>query len=182
MIVGLSLIIGFAFGIALVSDMWITSIGDYLMADVMTILTTILFGLFGILVAMVPAAITESYVPEVEVVEKPIYALQDNFTTEGRYSHGIFYGQGYINEELNYFFIADADNRGRKVQNISIDSTYLNITEEQPTVEYHYKDTTYPKIVKVLCYPLTIPIRSEDYHVLNVPENSMTTEFNINLQ
>ena len=152
--------------------------------DIMAgLLPPLAFGLLGVVLSLLIASSSVTEIPEAEVVEKPIYALQDNFNTSGIYRKGIFYGTGYINEDLNYYFITDTD-KGKKIMHQKADNTYIKPTIESPTIEYHYKHTMVTnKIVKVMCWPIAESVsRIEDYCVLNVPENSITTEMSIDLQ
>ena len=146
-------------------------------------LAVLAFGLPAILLSTLIRLPFIVEIPEVKVVEKPIYALQDNFNTSGAYTKGIFYGTGYINEDLNYYFITNTD-KGRKIMHQKADNTYIKSTTESPTIEYHYKDIAVEnKIVRIICWPVAeASSRVEDYCVLNVPENAITTEMSIDLQ
>ena len=174
----IGVIIGIIIGVACLVNWhdWVESI------EIGT-LGVLAFGLPGILLSILITLPFEVEIPEAEIVEKPIYALQDNFNTSGAYTKGIFYGTGYINEDLNYYFITDTD-KGRKIMHQKADNTYIKSTTESPTIEYHYKDTGVEnKIIRVICWPFAeSTTRVEDYCVLNVPENAITTEMSIDLQ
>ena len=174
----IGIIIGITIGIVYMID-W----HDCCDSIITGFLASVAFGLLGIILSLLIASSFVTEIPEAEVIEKPIYALQDNFNTSGAYRQGIFYGTGYINEDLNYYFITDAD-KGKKIMHQKADNTYIKSTTGSPTIEYHYKDTMIKnKIVKVMCWPITkSSSRIEDYCVLNVPENSITTEMSIDLQ
>lgn len=175
-------IIGIAIGI-IIGIVCLANWHDWVESIEIGILGVLAFGLPSIILSLLITSSFVTEIPEAEVVEKPIYALQDNFNTSGLYRKGIFYGTGYINEDLSYYFITDTD-KGRKIMHQKADNTYIKSTTESPTIEYHYKDTVVKnKIIRVICWPFAESTsRAEDYCVLNVPENSITTEISIDLQ
>lgn len=116
---------------------------------------------------------------------QPIYALTDNIVTEGTIRGGIFYTRGYIDGDLQYYYLTDADNRGQKIEHVAASYTYLNeIAEgEQPTIEFHYTKWEFPDwFIWGVCPFLEWDDASLSWVRLNVPETTLPDGFTIDMQ
>ena len=138
------------------------------------ILTLFLSAVIGVAIAVIPSIIFDCKPPELsyELVEtKEIYALEDNITHGGRY----FLGSGTANGDAAYFYVVEED-FGLKTKSKDTDYAYVKYTNETPTVEYYdaeFKNPFYRWIT--LWGPYNICR-------FNVPEGSVTSNINVDLQ
>ncbi len=138
------------------------------------ILTLFLSAVIGVAVALIPSVIFDCKPPELsyELIEtKEIYALEDNITHGGRY----FLGSGVSNGDAAYFYVVEED-FGLKTKSKDTDYAYVKYTDETPSVEYYdaeFKNPFYRWIT--LWGPYNICR-------FNVPEGSVTSNINVDLQ
>lgn len=137
-------------------------------------LTLFLSAIIGVAVAVVPSIIFDCNPPELsyELVEtKEIYALEDNITHGGRY----FLGSGTANGDAAYFYVVEED-FGIKTKSKDTDYAYIRYTDETPTVEYYKTEFKNPLIRLLTLWG--------PYNVcrFNIPEGSVTTNINVDLQ
>ena len=141
----------------------------------------ILFGLASVLLAFLVSIIVGVCVPqtavgEVKRTETQLIALKDNMAVDG-YCGGRYVYRGYIDEELQYTYLYEAEGKGITAGRCDADKTYINYT----------KDTEQPKLITVK-YDITNPIwnfftcndmvgasRRYEYY-LYVPKGSIVTE------
>ena len=135
-------------------------------------------GLLGFLVGIL-VLITIGFgigltVPTVEVVEEQeIIALNDSTSIEGRK----YLYSGYINENLVCRYVINTE-RGKHIEEVKSDSVYIKEGDYKPTV------ITHKFVPKEDWYAwFCIPIGSGgNYTEFFVPENTVTSEYNIDLQ
>lgn len=113
-------------------------------------------------------------VPTVEVVEKQeIVALTDSTSLEGQK----YLFSGYIKENLVCRYVINTE-RGKHIEEIQSNNVYIKEGDYKPTVVKHRfvpKEDWY--------FWFCIPIGSESsYTEFLVPENTVTSEYNIDLQ
>lgn len=111
---------------------------------------------------------------------KPIYALQDNITTTGSVSGGIFYTSGYVDSELSYFYLTSTDS-GLKSEHIPADITYIK-TSDNPRLEIIYANYELSWIGKILFFPIEANHSEFQDYTLYIPEDSITNSISINLE
>lgn len=140
----------------------------------MLILTAILSAAVGCVITIIPSAYLDCKPPELtyELIEtKEIYALEDNITHGGRY----FLGSGTANGDAAYFYVVEED-FGIKTKSKDTDYAYIRYTDKTPTVEYYdvkFKNPFYRWIVLWGPY---------DICRFNIPEGSVTSNINVDLQ
>lgn len=103
-------------------------------------------GTISLLLAFLASLIVSFCVPKTAVSEVgrselQLIALKDNMAVDGCYGGGYVY-RGYIDEELQYTYLYEADGKGITSGRCDADKTYINYTKdaEQPklvTVEYN---------------------------------------------
>lgn len=147
------------------------------------IITGIASGIIILLAGMVlniSALIFTVPTEETYTETKPIYALQDNITTTGSVSGGIFYTTGYIDSELSYFYLTSTDS-GLKSEHIPADLTYIK-TSDTPRLEITYTNYELSWIGKILFFPLDVNYTAFQNYTLYIPEDSITNSISINLE
>ena len=116
-----------------------------------TFVIPITLGIAGSLFAILVSAIVSFCVPstavsEVGRSELQLIALKDNMAVDGYYS-GRYVYRGYIDEELQYTYLYEADGKGVTSGRCDADKTYIN----------YIKDAERPKLVTVE-YNITNPV------------------------
>lgn len=117
-----------------------------------------------------------------------IKCLNDNLDTEGRITGNIFITSGTIENNQYYYYMHKTDN-GLKADKIAADDTYvveIDTNKETPRVEsYVYEG----KVNETLMFWLTYQWGGDydtkyifAYYKLYVPENSITSEYSIDLK
>ena len=115
-----------------------------------------------------------SWLPTVETVEtKEIYALIDTSETEG--SHYLF--SGYINEDLVYRYVIATD-KGRKVETIKASKAYLKEGTALPKIEIYTTEFDGRWCGWVSA---GLGLMGSEYAIIYIPKNSITTEYNVDL-
>ena len=103
---------------------------------------------------------------------QPIYALEDNITHNGQY----YLGSGTKDGDAAYFYVIE-DEWGMKVESKDTDYSYIIYdNDEKPRVEIYDGEWSNP-FIKVLGF-----IEPENRCKFFVPEGSMTSNINIDLQ
>ena len=137
-----------------------------------------LLGLFGFVIGIFAwfiIGIVGFALPYDEVVIKqPIYALNDSSETDGRK----FLFSGYVDEKLVYRYVVGSD-KGKCIKSCDSDDAYIkDIESDNPYVEYHdYK-------FKYSWFGLfAMDYKSlEGYSIFYVPKETITNEYNVDLQ
>ena len=103
---------------------------------------------------------------------QPIYALEDNITHNGHY----YLGSGTKDGDAAYFYVIE-DEWGMKIESKDTDYSYIIYdNNEKPRVEIYDGEWSNP-LIKALGF-----IGPENRYKFFVPEGSMTTNINIDLQ
>lgn len=137
---------------------------------------TFLGGLCGVAISLL-ASLVICCSPSVNVDytlvdTKPIYALEDNITNNGYY----YLGSGTKDGDAAYFYVVE-DDWGMKVESKDTDYSYIIYdNDEEPHVEIYDGEWSNP-LIKALGF-----IGPENRYKFFVPEGSMTSNINIDLQ
>lgn len=103
-----------------------------------------------------------------------ISALNDSASTYGRF----FLGSGYVNEELQYYFIKETE-KGKIAGSIDADNAYIiESNTETPRIE-RWEERIADDIW--LWFTISKELGVSEYRIY-IPENSVTTDFNIDLE
>ena len=105
------------------------------------------------------------------IEEQKIYALNDSLGVEG----GYYLFSGYIDGDLEYRYVINTD-KGKHIEEVDADYGYIKEGNYTPKVEHHYY-TFEKKWHKWFAHRLFV----EDYYEFYVPENTVTTEYNVDL-
>lgn len=108
----------------------------------------------------------------VKVNEIEISALKDNNNMSGNF----FIGIGYIDEEMNYYYVENTE-KGKIVKKIDANNVYIvEDNEEQPRIEEYKAQFKNEKwlLIAANC--------NNSYKKIYIPENSITNEYNIDLE
>ena len=168
--------------IAVLIRIFIITYDDIDSIPLAAIITVIASGIIILLVGMVlniSALIFTTPTEETYTETKPIYALQDNITTTGSVSGGIFYTSGYVDSELSYFYLTSTDS-GLKSEHIPVDTTYIK-TSDNPRLEITYTNYELSWIGKILFFPLDANYTEFQDYTLYIPEDSITNSISIDL-
>lgn len=124
----------------------------------------ILYGFFGAFIGMA--------LPTVETKEEyQICALNDTTEVEG----ACYLFSGYIDEDLVIRYVINTD-KGKHIEEIKgTENVYINEGDYTPTVKVYHK-----KLAHDWYYLFAYTIYSDEY-VFYVPENTITNEYEIDL-
>ena len=147
---------------------------------IITIIASTIIALLGGMILALSAILFTAPTEETYTETKPIYALQDNITTTGSISGGIFYTTGYIDSELSYFYLTSTDS-GLKSEHIPADTTYIKISDN-PRLEITYANYELSWIGKILFFPIDTSDTAFQNYTLYIPEESITNSFSIDLE
>ena len=147
---------------------------------IITIISSSIIALLGGMVLAISASLFIVQTEETYTETKPIYALQDNITTTGSISGGIFYTTGYIDSELSYFYLTSTDS-GLKSEHIPADTTYIKISDN-PRLEITYANYELSWIGKILFFPINTSDTAFQNYTLYIPEESITNSISIDLE
>lgn len=136
------------------------SIGFGVIAGVITALLVLIYAF---------SADGESYKSETYEIS----AIKDNSNVSGR----SYLGTGYVNESQYYFYILETE-KGKKMNKVHIGDAYLNEGDYTPYVDvYDYK---YKSKFAQWLYGKN---KYDDYEfVFFIPEDTVTTEFNVDME
>ena len=151
-----------------------------LITIIITIISSSIIALLGGMILTLGVQIFAAPTEETYTETKPIYALQDNITTTGSISGGIFYTTGYIDSELSYFYLTSTDS-GLKSEHIPADTTYIKISDN-PRLEITYANYELSWIGKILFFPIDTSDTSFQNYTLYIPEESITNSISIDLE
>lgn len=168
----LFIILGVIFGIA---------IGIYTMIDCgewWNVLYPIIYGFVGFLIGIIVWFLIGwigFFLPYNETVTtQEICALNDSSEVEGQK----FLFSGYIEENLVYRYVVESD-KGKHIEECKVEDAYIkDIESKKPYVEYHsYEFKSY------WFYLFAIDWKAlENYSVFYVPDGTITSEYNVDLQ
>lgn len=147
---------------------------------IVTIIASGIIAFLGGVVLALSALLFTTPTEETHTETKPIYALQDNITTSGSISGGIFYTTGYIDSDLSYFYLTSTDS-GLKSEHIPADTTYIK-TSDNPRLEITYTNYEFSWIGKILFFPLDGNYTAFQNYTLYIPEDSITNSISIDLK
>lgn len=112
--------------------------------------------------------------PTVEVIEEQeIYALSDSSATKG----ASYLFAGYIDEKLVYGYVVDTE-RGKQIKEIDAKNAYITEGDYTPTIRTHkikFKHDWYNWFARD-------EFIEEDYVEFLVPIDTITAEYNVDLQ
>ena len=169
--------------IAVLIRIFIITYDDIDSIPLAAIITVIASGIIILLVGMVlniSALIFTTPTEETYTETKPIYALQDNITTTGSISGGIFYTSGYVDSKLSYFYLTSTDS-GLKSEHIPADTTYIK-TSDNPRLEITYANYEFSWIGKILFFPLDVNHTEFQNYTIYIPEDSITNSISVDLE
>ena len=127
----------------------------------------LIFGLAGSAIATENA---ETKISHTETVE--IYALTDTTSAKGRN----FLYSGYVNGKLVYRYVIETE-KGKQVKELDSKNAYIIEDDtEQPRIEIHEKTYENDWLNKFFF------IFSNKEYIIYIPEGSITTEYNIDLE
>jgi hypothetical protein len=106
-----------------------------------------------------------------KVSDTQIIALKDNQNVSGSF----YIMGGYVDEELYYYYATETE-FGYKTEKISSDNTYIKYTNEKPHIEKYSGD-----FANDIWYWLATPLVSDRY-IIYCPENTITTEYVVDLE
>lgn len=106
------------------------------------------------------------------VETKEITALNDDSAISGHF----YLGSGYVNEKKRYYFFEETD-KGKHMDSVDADSSYIIESDtEQPRIEVYP-----PKFKSKWLYLFAMEFADTEYKIY-IPENSITTEFKVDLE
>ena len=132
-----------------------------------------LLGFFvGLLLWFLVGGIIGAGLPMVEVVEEQeICALNDSSSIEG----ASYLFSGYIDEDLVCRYVINTE-RGKHIEEVDTDNVYIKEGDYTPMVKIHKFE-----FEKEWYYWFAHDILTEYYVEFFVPENTVTSEYNIDL-
>lgn len=136
-----------------------------------SVLAGVLCGLISVLPILLYALVAEGELYKNKTYE--ISALKDKSNISGR----SFIGTGYINEDQYYFYIIETS-KGKKMDKVHINKAYLNEGNYTPHVDvynFKYKD-------EFAQWLIGYDKHTEYEYVFFIPENTVTTEFNVDME
>lgn len=132
-----------------------------------------IIGLFvGIFMFIFIGGLIGGVLPQEKVVEEQkIYALNDSSAVEGEK----FLFSGHIDEQLVYRYVTSND-KGKHIEELDDDEVYIKEGNYTPILEHHYYvlEKDWHKLFAHTEF-------SDSYYIFYVPENTVTNEYNINL-
>lgn len=136
------------------------------------ILGAILGVAVGFLIYLLIGGVIGQCLPLNEVVEeREICALTDNSSIEGSY----FLFSGYIDENLVCRYVIDTD-KGKHVEEVDMNNVYINEGDYKPTVKHYYYE-----LKKDWHNWFAHDGFTDECYEFYVPENTVTNEYNIDL-
>jgi len=137
----------------------------------------ILYGISGGLIGLIVyccfgGVIGANFATVEEVTEQEIFALTDSSTIEGY--HFLYSGQ--IDGDLVYRYVIETE-KGKHIEEISAEHAYIKEGDYTPTVKIH--DI---KFAKDWYSWFAYDFLFDDYVEFYIPENTITTEYNIDLK
>ena len=137
---------------------------------VITVVLGCVFSLGSTLLLLGAFYIFPSKLTHIETVE--ISALKDNSNVEGSF----FLGTGSIEENSYYYFIKNT-NKGKRMEKVLVDKSYINEGSDEAYVEiYKGKFSKFAQIMLFSEYGF------DEEYIFYVPDNSVTTEFKVDME
>lgn len=127
------------------------------------VVTAIIFGILAFAFETTP----------VKVSEQNIYALKDNSKTGGSF----FLGIGNINEERCFFYVVNTE-KGKRIETKLVDKSYIIETDDEAPKVVTYKKRYKSAIARFLYEDMN----GEYEYRFYVPKNTITTEFEVDLE
>lgn len=143
---------------------------------IMSVLYLIFGGLIAFIIIIVSVAVS-TLVPNDEqniklVKTESIVALKDNIGTKGSF----YLGSGITGGNQNYFYVTKTK-RGYKQEKVEADNTYIHYTKDNFRIEKH--EGVSFKNWYTYIYATT---PTAVYYEIYIPENSITRDFEIDLE
>jgi hypothetical protein len=119
-----------------------------------------------------------------EIVHKseiiPISAFVDNRETNGMFNNSIFIGSGYVDEELYYYYIENTE-IGKRVRKVSTknENVYIKEIDGKPILKREYDIR---EGCSIWSYNAIFNAPTNEIYIFEVPNDTVTTEFNIDLK
>lgn len=136
---------------------------------------TIIMAALAACILMLSSSMVCSLFAEIEytVAEtKEITALNDNSTASGYF----FLGSGQVDEEMKYFFVEETE-KGKHVDSVSAKNAYvIESNSETPRIELLRPDFKNKGL-----WWIAFPMQDPEYRIY-IPEDSITTDFNVDLE
>ena len=166
-ILGFIIFVGILIGI--IRSKWF-NLTDKIFGCVMSFMFSMLCILFVLLTA---SGIVSCFaqIDYVMVSDTKIIALKDNQNVAGYY----YIFSGYANEDLYYYYATETE-LGRKTEKVSADNSYIKYTDGKTHIEKYE-----PKFENDIFYWFAFPMNDYRY-IIYCPENTITAEFNIDLE
>ena len=103
---------------------------------------------------------------------KEITALNDNSSATGSF----FLGSGRVDEDMKYYYVEQTE-KGKHIDDVSADHAYIiEANNETPRIERYE-----PKFENAWLYWIAFPVQEAEYKIY-IPEDSITTDFDVNLE
>lgn len=165
----LVIILGFALGFYMAYEASCFGMGfmDYLSGFLIGCLASVAGLLLCVLLMLIPETKPVLY----ETTQ--ITALKDNSSVQGTF----FLGSGSIKEDSYYFYMTES-NKGKKMEKVRTDKAYIKEGKFENTYVETYEMVIKNKFAKFLFGEVAV---SYEY-IFHVPENSVTTEFNVDME
>lgn len=148
-----------------------TDLGEKIGFSVMLAIT---FFLAALIISLIGGAILscdDDNVTYTKTEDIKIIALKDNQNVSGSF---YIFG-GYVDENLYYYYATETE-LGYKTEKLKAENAYIKYTNETPRIE-----TYKVEFVRDSLNWFGIPL-GKDRHIIYCPENTITTEFNIDLE
>ena len=134
------------------------------------------YGFMGFIIGLllffiVGGAVGDDLATKEIVEEYKICALNDSSNIEGV----DYLFSGYINENMVYRYVIETD-KGKHIEELDADRGYIKEGDYEPMVKYHYYD-----FEKDWHRWFAYRMFTESYYEFYVPKNTVTTEYNVDL-
>jgi hypothetical protein len=164
------IIIGFIVGIIVsINEEW------GFIGGVFNTFLSILIGVFvGVMLLLCSSIICAPLVEteHVKVKTTEIVALKDNNELSGSF----FLGSGCVDENTRYYYMENTE-RGKRMRDISAENAYLNESNsETPRIET-YQSEWKNKAWNLIAFP-----SEGGYYKIYIPENSIITDFEVDME
>lgn len=102
-----------------------------------------------------------------------ITALNDNSAVSGHF----YLGSGHIGEDVKYYFIEETE-KGKHTNSVDADYSYIiESNNEKPRIEVYSPEFKNNRVLRWFA----VEMADKEYRIY-IPENSITTEFSVDLQ
>lgn len=111
-----------------------------------------------------------------------INSLKDNLVTEGEIRGGMFCASGYVDGEINYYYLRDY-NTGEKIEHIKASETYIKYDNgKKPNITVYKEKSNYPEWFKKVFF--AIETDELKHYVITVPEGTVINNgaYQINME